>query len=43
MQNIALFCMRFIEFLFFLGLAGSAVVVVISFFEDFGELLHREK
>ena len=43
MQYIALFFMRFLEFLFFLGLAGSAVVVVISFVEDFGELIQREK
>lgn len=29
---------RFLELLFFLGLGGAAVVVLISFFEDFKEL-----
>jgi hypothetical protein len=31
---IALFFMRLFEVLFFAGIAGSAVVVVISFIED---------
>ena len=30
--------MRFLELLFFVGIAGSAVVVVLSFIEDFQEL-----
>jgi hypothetical protein len=28
--------------MFMLGLVGSAVVVLISFFEDFQELYHRD-
>jgi hypothetical protein len=39
MLLVALFCMRLIEVLFFAGIAGSAVVVVISFIEDVHELL----
>jgi hypothetical protein len=35
---IAIFFMRLFEVMFFAGVAGSAVVVVISFIEDF-ELL----
>jgi hypothetical protein len=35
--------MRVIETLFFVGLAGSAIVVMISFVEDFGVLLHRDR
>lgn len=35
--------MRVLEVLFFVGLAGSAVVVLISFVEDFGVLLHRDE
>ena len=43
MQPVALFFMRLLEVAYFVGLAGSSVVVIISFVEDFGELLHREK
>ena len=43
MQHIALFFIRFIDAAFFLGLAGSAIVVAISFVADFGELFHRDK
>ena len=43
MQHIALFFMRLLETAFFVGLAGSAIVVAISFVEDFGELFHRDK
>jgi hypothetical protein len=43
MQTIILSLMRFIEVAFLLGLAGSAIVVVISFVEDFGVLIHRDK
>jgi hypothetical protein len=32
---IAIFFMRLFEIMFFAGVAGSAVVVVISFIEDF--------
>ena len=35
---VALFMMRVIEILFFIGIAGSAVVVLISFVEDIKEL-----
>jgi hypothetical protein len=35
--------MRVLEIFFFLGLAGSAVVVLISFVEDFGVLIHRDR
>jgi hypothetical protein len=35
--------MRVIETLFFVGLAGSAIVVMISFVEDFGVLMHRDR
>jgi hypothetical protein len=36
---VALFFMRVIEVAFFAGIAGSSVVVVISFIEDIQELL----
>jgi hypothetical protein len=35
---IAVFFMRLLEIIFFTGVAGSAVVVVLSFIEDFQEL-----
>jgi hypothetical protein len=35
---IAVFFMRLLEILFFVGIAGSAVVVILSFIEDFQEL-----
>jgi Na+/H+-dicarboxylate symporter len=38
MQAVMLF-MRLLEILFFAGVAGSAVVVVISFIEDIHELM----
>jgi hypothetical protein len=31
---VAIFFMRLIEIMFFVGIAGSAIVVVISFIED---------
>ena len=37
-MGIALFAMRVLEVLFFVGLAGSTVVILISFFEDANEL-----
>ncbi len=43
MQTIMLFFVRLLEVAFFVGLAGSAVVVIISFVEDFGELFDRDK
>ena len=36
---VALFVMRVLEVAFFAGIAGSSVVVVISFIEDIQELL----
>ena len=43
MEIILVLLMRLLELAFFVGLAGSAVVVVISFIEDFGELLPHRK
>ena len=39
MLHVALFFMRLIEVVFFAGIAGSAIVVVMSFIEDIHELL----
>ena len=39
---VAVFFMRVLEVMFFVGLAGSAVVVLISFVEDFKELLGED-
>ena len=39
---LAIFAMRVLEVMFFLGLAGSAVVVLISFFEDGKELFGKD-
>jgi len=36
------FFMRLLEFMFFVGLAGSSVVVLISFFEDGKELFGKD-
>lgn len=41
-MTVAIFVMRLLEVLFFAGLAGSAVVVVISFVEDAGELIGED-
>ena len=41
-MTLAIFLIRFLEIIFFVGLAGSAVVVLISFFEDFKELLGED-
>jgi hypothetical protein len=35
--------MRLLEAAFLVGIAGSAIVVLLSFVEDFGELLHRDE
>jgi hypothetical protein len=40
---LAVFAIRLLEATFFVGLAGSAVVVLISFFEDGRELFGKEK
>lgn len=39
---IALFTMRALEVLFFVGLAGSTVVILISFYEDGKELFRQD-
>jgi uncharacterized membrane protein YqhA len=39
---LTLYAMRLLEAAFFLGLVGSAVVVVISFIEDGRELFGKE-
>jgi hypothetical protein len=39
---IALFAMRALEVLFFVGLAGSTVVILISFVEDGKELFGKD-
>lgn len=38
MNALAHFAMHLLTVLFFVGLAGSSLVVVISFVEDFAEL-----
>jgi hypothetical protein len=38
----AVFVIRLLELMFFLGLVGSAVVVIISFIEDGKELFGEE-
>jgi hypothetical protein len=39
---VAIFFMRLFEVIFFAGLAGSAVVVLISFVEDAKELFGKD-
>jgi hypothetical protein len=39
---IALFAMRVLEVLFFVGLAGSTIVILISFIEDGKELFGKD-
>ena len=34
--------MRVLELMFFVGLAGSSIVILISFFEDAKELFGKE-
>ena len=41
--QIAIFFMRSLEVAFFLGLAGSIIVVLISFIEDFRELVQPDE
>jgi hypothetical protein len=38
---IVIFCMRLLEIVFFTGVAGSSIVVVLSFIEDFHELFEK--
>jgi hypothetical protein len=39
---VAIFAMRLLEVMFFVGLVGSAVVVLISFVEDGKELFGKD-
>jgi hypothetical protein len=39
---VAIFAMRVLEVMFFVGLVGSAVVVLISFVEDGKELFGKD-
>jgi hypothetical protein len=41
-MKVAIFFIRLLEVLFFTGMAGSAVVILISFFEDAKELFGKE-
>ena len=41
-MSLQLFGMKFLEILFFAGMLGSVVVVLISFVEDSKELLGKE-
>ncbi len=43
MQLIAIFAMRVLEVMFFVGLIGSSVVVLISFVEDGEELFGKDE
>jgi hypothetical protein len=40
---IALFIMKVLEVMFFVGLAGSSIVVIISFIEDGKELFGSDE
>lgn len=40
---IVLFGMRVLEVLFFVGIIGSSVVVVIATWEDMRELFHKDE
>jgi hypothetical protein len=42
MLQVGLFAMHVLEVMFFVGMAGSAVVVVISFIEDAQELFGED-
>lgn len=42
-MSVAIFAMRVAEVMFFVGLAGSAVVILISFVEDAKELLEKDE
>jgi len=41
-MTLAIFFIRLLEVMFFVGLIGSAVVVLISFLEDFKELFGED-
>jgi hypothetical protein len=42
-MQIAIFAMHVLELMFFVGLAGSTVVVLISFIEDGKELFGKDE
>jgi hypothetical protein len=41
-MTFAVLLLRTLEVAFFAGMVGSVVVVLISFFDDFKELLRRD-
>jgi hypothetical protein len=41
-MGVAIFFMRVLEVMFFVGMAGSAVVIAISFVEDWAELFKKD-
>lgn len=43
MMTFAILAMRALEVLFFTGLAGSVIVILISFYEDAIELLGKDE
>jgi hypothetical protein len=42
-HTIGAFAVHMVSALFFIGLAGSTVVVLFSFFDDFTQLFAKEK
>jgi hypothetical protein len=42
-MQLAIFAMRILEVMFFAGLAGSTVVIIISFIEDGKELFGKDE
>lgn len=42
MMHLAIFGLRLIEVMFFVGLAGSTIVILISFVEDAKELFGED-
>ncbi len=43
MHQLAIFAMHVLEVMFFVGLAGSTIVVLISFAEDGKELFGKDE
>jgi hypothetical protein len=41
-MQVAVLTMRVLELMFFVGMAGSAIVILISFVEDAKELFGKE-
>jgi len=42
-MQLAIFAIRLLTWMFFIGLAGSTVVVLISFYEDAIELFGKDE